>query len=77
MAKAGGYPTSVAGPRYDFTKFKGKTKPQGVFLSRNKFPYQKTSEYKRRVAAVNRPIRLARLGARLCAAVNRALVGCD
>ncbi|NAZ45483.1 tetrathionate reductase subunit TtrA [Vibrio toranzoniae] len=55
MAKAGGYPTSVAGPRYDFTKFKGKTKPQGVFLSRSKFPYQKTSEYKRRVAAGESP----------------------
>lgn len=55
MAKAGGYPTSVAGPRYDFTKFKGKTKPQGVFLSRSKFPYHKTSEYKRRVAAGESP----------------------
>ncbi|MCK8082195.1 MULTISPECIES: tetrathionate reductase subunit A [Vibrio] len=55
MAKAGGYPTSVAGPRYDFTKFKDKTKPQGVFLSRSKFPYQKTSEYKRRVAAGESP----------------------
>ncbi|MEZ9699866.1 tetrathionate reductase subunit A [Vibrio sp. 10N.261.46.E12] len=55
MAKAGGYPTSVAGPRYDFTKFKGKTKPKGVFLSRSKFPYHKTSEYKRRVAAGESP----------------------
>ncbi len=55
MAKAGGYPTSVAGPRYDFTKFNGKTKPQGVFLSRSKFPYHKTSEYKRRVAAGESP----------------------
>ncbi|CAK2742429.1 Tetrathionate reductase subunit A [Vibrio crassostreae] len=55
MAKAGGYPTSVAGPRYDFTKFKGKTKPQGVFLSRSKFPYHKTSEYKRRVTAGESP----------------------
>jgi tetrathionate reductase subunit A len=50
MAKAGGYPSSGAGPRYDFTKFKGKVKPSGIFLSRSKFPYQKTSEYKRKVA---------------------------
>ncbi|MGF1695359.1 tetrathionate reductase subunit TtrA [Vibrio lamellibrachiae] len=55
MAKAGGFPTSAAGPRYDFTKFKGKTKPQGIFLSRSKFPYQKTSEYKRKVAAGESP----------------------
>ncbi|WP_110456708.1 tetrathionate reductase subunit A [Shewanella algidipiscicola] len=55
MAKAGGYPTSAAGPRYDFTQFNGKTKPKGIFLSRSKFPYQKTSEYKRRVAAGESP----------------------
>ncbi len=55
MAKPGGYPTSGAGPRYDFTKFKGKTKPKGIFLSRSKFPYQKTSEFKRRVAAGESP----------------------
>ncbi|WP_261817748.1 tetrathionate reductase subunit A [Vibrio gallicus] len=55
MAKPGGYPTSGAGPRYDFTKFKGKVAPKGVFLSRNKFPYQKSSEYKRRVAAGESP----------------------
>ncbi|MBW3695407.1 tetrathionate reductase subunit TtrA [Vibrio sp. T187] len=55
MAKAGGFPTSAAGPRYDFTKFNGKTKPKGVFLSRSKFPYHKTSEYKRKVAAGESP----------------------
>lgn len=55
MAKAGGYPTSAAGPRYDFTQFAGKVGPKGVFLSRSKFPYQKTSEYKRRVAAGDSP----------------------
>ncbi|AYO19323.1 tetrathionate reductase subunit TtrA [Vibrio owensii] len=55
MAKAGGYPTSAAGPRYDFTKFEGKVGPKGVFLSRSKFPYQKTSEYKRRVEAGESP----------------------
>ncbi|MFH0262500.1 tetrathionate reductase subunit A [Vibrio barjaei] len=55
MAKAGGYPTSAAGPRYDFTKFPGKTAPKGVFLSRSKFPYENTNEYKRRVAAGESP----------------------
>lgn len=55
MAKAGGYPTSAAGPRYDFTKFAGKVGPKGVFLSRSKFPYHKTSEYKRRVEAGKSP----------------------
>lgn len=55
MAKAGGYPTSAAGPRYDFTRFDGKVAPKGVFLSRSKFPYHKTSEYKRRVAAGESP----------------------
>ncbi|MFA0438736.1 tetrathionate reductase subunit A [Vibrio sp. 10N.286.49.C2] len=55
MAKAGGYPTSGKGPRYDFTQFAGKTAPKGVFLSRSKFPYQKSSEYKRRVAAGQSP----------------------
>ncbi|GAD79419.1 tetrathionate reductase subunit A [Vibrio ezurae] len=55
MAKPGGYPTSAAGPRYDFTKFEGKVKPKGVFLSRSKFPYEKSSEYKRRVAAGESP----------------------
>ncbi len=55
MAKAGGYPTSAAGPRYDFTKFAGKVGPKGVFLSRSKFPYHKTSEYKRRVEAGESP----------------------
>ncbi|UTV29579.1 tetrathionate reductase subunit A [Photobacterium atrarenae] len=55
MAKAGGYPTAAAGPRYDFTQFQGKVKPKGVFLSRSKFPYHKTSEYKRRIAAGQSP----------------------
>ncbi|GGI80166.1 tetrathionate reductase subunit A [Shewanella hanedai] len=55
MAKAGGYPTSGKGPRYDFTQFEGKVQPKGIFLSRSKFPYEKTSEYKRRVAAGESP----------------------
>ena len=37
------------------TKFEGKVGLKGIFLSRSKFPYQKTSEYKRRVAAGKSP----------------------
>ncbi|MGB2078538.1 MAG: molybdopterin-dependent oxidoreductase, partial [Vibrio sp.] len=54
-AKAGGFPTAAEGPRYDFTHFEGKVAPSGIFLSRSKFPYQKTSEYKRRVDAGQSP----------------------
>lgn len=35
------------GPRYNFAQFEGKVTPKGVPLSRNRFPYEKTSEYKR------------------------------
>lgn len=55
MAKAGGWPTSGAGPRYDFTQFAGKVAPKGVFLSRSKFPYEKTTEYKNKVAKGESP----------------------
>ncbi|UJF17348.1 tetrathionate reductase subunit TtrA [Vibrio sp. SS-MA-C1-2] len=51
MARAGGYPTSGSGPRYNFTQFKDKVKPKGIYLSRSRFPYEKTSEYKRKVSA--------------------------
>lgn len=43
------------GPRYDLAKFEGMRQPKGVFLSRSKFPYEKSSEYKRRVAAGENP----------------------
>ncbi len=55
MAKAGGYPHAAAGPLYDFTQFAGKVAPKGIFLSRSKFPYEKTSEYQRRVAKGESP----------------------
>ncbi|EKO3991576.1 tetrathionate reductase subunit TtrA [Vibrio fluvialis] len=55
MAKAGGYPTSGDGPRYNFNQFAGKVAPKGIFLSRSKFPYHKSSEYRRRVAAGESP----------------------
>lgn len=42
------------GPRYDF-RFPGQKRPQGIALSRNNFPYENTSEYKRKVAAGENP----------------------
>ncbi|MEG1735023.1 MAG: molybdopterin-dependent oxidoreductase, partial [Comamonas sp.] len=36
------------GPRYNFAQFQGAVKPTGVALSRSKFPYEKTSEFKRK-----------------------------
>lgn len=56
VAKGGGSFSGVgAGPRYDLANFPGKIGPKGVFLSRSKFPYEKTSEYKRHVAAGESP----------------------
>ncbi len=56
VSSAGGkFSEFGAGPRYNFKKFPGKVKPEGVFLSRSRFPYQKTSEYKRKVAAGENP----------------------
>lgn len=39
------------GPRYNMVKFPGKIKPKGAPVSRNGFPYEKTSEFKRKKAA--------------------------
>ncbi|APX89061.1 tetrathionate reductase subunit A [Brevirhabdus pacifica] len=43
------------GPRYDLATFPEMRKPKGIFLSRSKFPYEKSSEFKRRVAAGEDP----------------------
>ncbi|QOR40974.1 tetrathionate reductase subunit TtrA [Billgrantia diversa] len=43
------------GPRYDLANFPGKRGPKGVFLSRSRFPYEKSSEYQRKVAAGENP----------------------
>lgn len=43
------------GPRYNMEDFPGKRAPKGVFLSRSRFPYQKSSEFKRKVAAGQSP----------------------
>ena len=43
------------GPCYDLANFPGKRGPKGVFLSRSRFPYEKSSEYQRKVAAGENP----------------------
>lgn len=42
------------GPRYDF-RFPGQKPPQGLALSRTRMPYEKSSEYKKKVAAGESP----------------------
>ncbi|WP_163576871.1 molybdopterin dinucleotide binding domain-containing protein [Halomonas faecis] len=44
-----------SGPRYDLADFPGKRGPQGIFLSRSRFPYEKSSEYQRKVDAGENP----------------------
>ena len=51
----GGFPDFGPGPRYNLKTFPGMVAPKGVFLSRSRFPYQKTSEFKRRKAAGESP----------------------
>ncbi|AVP58158.1 tetrathionate reductase subunit A [Pulveribacter suum] len=43
------------GPRYNFAQFEGMVKPTGVALSRTRFPYEKTSEFKRKKEAGENP----------------------
>lgn len=43
------------GPRYNFAQFKGAVKASGVALSRTRFPYEKTSEFKRKKDAGENP----------------------
>mgnify|MGYP003472140082 FL=1 len=43
------------GPRYNFAQFPGAVKPTGVALSRTRFPYEKTSEFKRKKEAGQNP----------------------
>lgn len=51
----GTFPAFGKGPRYDLKNFPGMVKPEGVFLSRSKFAYKKTSEFKRRIEAGTSP----------------------
>lgn len=43
------------GPRYNFAQFKGAVKASGVALSRTSFPYEKTSEFRRKKEAGENP----------------------
>ena len=52
---AGGVAGVEDGPRYDLMSFDGKIGPKGLFLSRNRFAYENSSEYKRKVAAGESP----------------------
>ncbi len=54
-ASAGRFKEIASGPRYNLKKFKGKVKAKGLGLGRQRFPYTKSSEYKRRVAAGENP----------------------
>jgi len=55
-AEGGGQFNGVGeGPRYDLANFPGKRGPKGIFLSRSRFPYEKSSEYQRKVAAGETP----------------------
>lgn len=49
-ASGGRFPDFGKGPRYNFKKFPGKVKPKGVPITR-KFPYEKTTEFKEKLAA--------------------------
>uniref|UniRef100_UPI001C5B8FEC hypothetical protein n=1 Tax=Aeromonas hydrophila TaxID=644 RepID=UPI001C5B8FEC len=55
VASGGKFDPFGAGPRYDLASFPGMVKPVGVFLSRSKFPYEKTSEFRRKREAGQNP----------------------
>jgi len=54
-AGGGRFADVAKGPRYNLLAFPGKVKPRGVDAGRGGFAYEKTSEYKRRVAAGEAP----------------------
>lgn len=49
------YKSFAPGPRYDLAAFPGAPKPQGVAISRTGFPYEKTTEFKNKVAQGEKP----------------------
>ncbi|MGI2853008.1 tetrathionate reductase subunit A [Shewanella algae] len=55
LAKGGTFPPFGKGPRYNLAEFDGMVQPKGVFLSRSRFPYEKSSEYKRKQQAGESP----------------------
>ncbi len=54
-AGGGRYADVKPGPRYNMVKFKGKVKPKGVRISRRGFPYEKTTEFKKKKDAGQNP----------------------
>lgn len=48
---AGPFPPYGPGPRYNIAGFANRATPKGVALSRNRYPYEKSSEFKRKKAA--------------------------
>lgn len=54
-AGGGRYKDIAPGPRYNLKKFPGMVKAKGVGLGRQGFPYEKSSEYQRKVAAGKNP----------------------
>ncbi|SDF42211.1 molybdopterin dinucleotide binding domain-containing protein [Sporolituus thermophilus] len=50
-----GYKHYTPGPRYNLQSFAGMVKPSGVMISRERFPYEKTTEYKNKVAKGQNP----------------------
>ena len=56
MASFGpGYQNYAPGPRYNLATFPGMVKPSGAKISREQFPYEKTSEYKNKIAKGEKP----------------------
>ncbi|SCZ62764.1 molybdopterin dinucleotide binding domain-containing protein [Thiohalomonas denitrificans] len=53
-AGGGRFKDVAPGPRYNLATFKGMQKPKGVGLGRNGFPYEKTTEFRRK-EAVGKP----------------------
>ena len=55
VVDAGQFPPFGPGPRYNIGGFAGKVDPKGVALSRHRFPYEKSSEYRRKKEAGQSP----------------------
>lgn len=55
LMDAGPFGPFGPGPRYNFAQFEGQVKAQGVPMSRTRFPYERSSEFKRRKAAGENP----------------------
>ncbi|GBF11259.1 molybdopterin dinucleotide binding domain-containing protein [Tepidibacillus sp. HK-1] len=52
---AGGYKTFDESPKYNLLGFPEKPKPKGVRIAKDKFAYEKTTEYKEKVARGENP----------------------